>query len=278
MKILFIGSISFEKNIYLRRSINEFLTKIRVLCDELFRLKKDNLMFFLKRWKSLESSSPSPRIEILRAREEYAESTSEIQKIGLSGHHDPQKNWDLWLSINSCRSLSRKANLLDAGSGSKAVFANSVSKLGFKNSYACDLQRAKGKRIISSVQDISKTNYPGNFFEFVVCHSVIEHGVSLDNFLREMFRITKDGGMLAVSTDFWPIEEDHSDKYPYGLDQPPMKLFSNKSFAEFLSLASSIGWNVAQFEGIEEFTPRPVEWPRMNSEYTFIWALFTKAT
>jgi SAM-dependent methyltransferase len=233
-------------------------------------------MFFFKRWKSLESSSLSPRIEILRTKEEYAEATSEIQKIGLSGHHDPQKNWDLWLSIKSCRSLSKKGNFLDAGSGSKAVFANSISKLGFKNSYACDLQRAKGKGVISSVQDISHTNYKSNFFEFIVCHSVIEHGVILENFLGEMFRITKDGGMLAVSTDFWPKEEDHSDKYPYGIDQPPMKLFNNKSFTEFLFLASSIGWNVAQFEEIEEFTPRPVEWPRMNSEYTFIWTLLIK--
>jgi SAM-dependent methyltransferase len=252
------------------------LSRIRVLSGDLFRLKKDNLMFFLKRWKSLESSAPAPRIEILRARKEYAVATSEIQKIGLSGHHDPQKNWDLWLSISSCRSLSRKANFLDAGSGSKAVFANSVSKLGFKNSYACDLQRAKSKKVISSVQDISKTNYQNDFFDFVACHSVIEHGVNLNEFLKEMFRITTKGGVLAISTDFWPVEEDHSDKYPYGLDQPPMKLFNNKSFADLLLLASSIGWNVPHFDEIEEFTPRPVEWPRMNSEYTFIWALLGK--
>jgi SAM-dependent methyltransferase len=217
-----------------------------------------------------------PRVKVLRDKKESLEAGLKLQEIKLKGHHDIQKNWDLLLSVESAFAFGKQARILDAGSGSKAVFAKSMSDLGLKNVYACDFQKADIKGVACSIQDISETNYQDEFFDFVGCHSVIEHGVDLPRFLKEMFRITRKGGALALSTDFWPTEEDHSDKYPYGLDQPPMKLFNNISFADLLSLASSIGWSVPHFDGIEEFAPRPVEWPRMNSEYTFIWTLFSK--
>jgi len=217
-----------------------------------------------------------PKYEVLKVEEDYTQATEEILKLGLAGHHDPQKNWDLWLSIDSARVLSKKSNLLDAGSGSKAVFANSVAELGFKNSYACDLQRAKGKRIISSIQDISNTNYESGFFDFIACHSVIEHGVNLENFLKEMHRITKVGGILACSTDFWPTHEDHSDKFPYGAENPPMMLFDNETIKTFLAIARKSGWKIPVFEDVSDLITRPVYWPRMDSSFTFIWLSLVK--
>jgi ubiquinone/menaquinone biosynthesis C-methylase UbiE len=229
-----------------------------------------------RRFKFAVGFSVSPSFHFLKDKNEFLEAGIKLQEMKLKGHHDIQKNWDLLLSIESAVIFGKHARILDAGSGSKAVFAKSMLDLGIKEIYACDFQKAEIKGVDSSVQDISETNYQDEFFDFIACHSVIEHGVDLGEFLKEMFRITKSGGALALSTDFWPVEEDHSNKYPYGLDQPPMKLFNNKSFAELLLLASSIGWKVPQFDGIEEFSPRPVEWPRMNSEYTFIWTLINK--
>ncbi len=217
-----------------------------------------------------------PEIKVLQKVDEYHEASSHIMKLGLTGHHDPQKNWDLWLSINSSRVLNKKSNILDAGSGARAVFANSMAELGFGNSYACDLQRAKGKKLISSIQDICKTNYENSFFDFIACHSVIEHGVNLVDFLSEMYRIAKPGGMLAVSTDFWPTYEDHSDKFPYGPENPPMMLFNNETTKDFLLTAEQIGWKVPQFNAIADLTIRPVYWPRMDTWFTFVWLLLTK--
>jgi 2-polyprenyl-3-methyl-5-hydroxy-6-metoxy-1,4-benzoquinol methylase len=235
------------------------------------------MSIFSKRRKSLDPAVVlNPNFQVLKVKADYTAATEEILSLGLSGHHDPQKNWDLWLSINSAQALSKKSNLLDAGSGSKAVFANSMAKLGYKNSYACDLQRAKGKKIVSSIQDISKTNYDSGFFDFVACHSVIEHGVNLENFLGEMHRITKVGGVLAVSTDFWPTYEDHSGKFPYGEENPSMKLFNNVSIDEFLKIAEYLGWEAPMFEGIDTFDPRPIYWQRMNSSFTFIWMRLVK--
>jgi len=217
-----------------------------------------------------------PEVKVLLKVDDYIEATTQIGELGLLGHHDSQKNWDLWLSINSSRVLNKKSNILDAGSGAKAVFANSMAELGFKNSYACDLQRAKGKKIIASIQDISKTNYENNFFDFIACHSVIEHGVNLIEFLREMHRISKPGGGLAISTDFWPTYEDHSDKFPYGKDNPPMMLFNNESIRALLVTAEGIGWKVPRFDGITNLRVRPIYWPRMDSWFTFVWIVLIK--
>lgn len=258
------------------------MIKILVHCSHILSKGLSNnkgafMSIFSKRKKSLDPVVvATPSFHVLRVKEDYTKATEEILSLGLSGHHDPQKNWDLWLSINSARTLSKKSNLLDAGSGSKAVFANSMAELGYKNSYACDLQRAKGKKITSSIQDISKTNYGSGFFDFVACHSVVEHGVNLENFLGEMHRITKAGGVLAVSTDFWPTYEDHSDKFPYGDENPPMMLFDNETVKTFLKIAEKAGWNVPLFTDIRDLKDRPVYWPRMDSSFTFIWWTLVK--
>ena len=154
-----------------------------------------------------------PQVQVLKDKKQFLEAGIKLQEIGLKGHHDIQKNWDLFLSVESAVAFGKQARILDAGSGSKAVFAKSMSDLGLKNIFACDFQKAEVKGVESSIQDISETNYQNDFFNFIACHSVIEHGVDLSKFLKEMLRVTKKGGALALSTDFWPVEEDHSDKY-----------------------------------------------------------------
>ena len=234
-------------------------------------------MKFFKRVSSAKLSTVNlPQLYVLNSVEDYAISTKKLEEINLKGHHDPQKNWDLYLSIYSSQFLDKKAKLLDAGSGSKAVYANSMAELGFKNSYACDLQRAKGSKILSSIQDIAKTNFDKDFFDFIACHSVIEHGVDLHDFLLEMYRITKPRGSLAISTDFWPEFEDHSSKYPYGNENPPMMLFNNESIGEFLEIAQEVGWKIPEFRDSSLPNPRPVYWPRMDAWFTFIWLLLVK--
>lgn len=249
----------------------------RIPSKGFFNNKGAFMSIFSKRKQSLDPVVvATPSFHVLRVKADYTKATEKILSLGLSGHHDPQKNWDLWLSINSAQALSKKSFLLDAGSGSKAVFANSMAEFGYKNSYACDLQRAKGKKITSSIQDISKTNYESGFFDFIACHSVIEHGVDLHLFFEEMFRISKPGASIGVSTDFWPKFEDYSINYPYGEDSPPMMLFNNDTVYEFLQIARSVGWTVPKFLPIEEFSPRPVYWPRMGARFTFIWLKLVK--
>ena len=56
--------------------------------------------------------------------------------------------------------------------------------------------------------DITATTFNDNFFDAVTCLSVIEHGVNVDSFFREMKRIEKPGGILVLSTDYWDSKID----------------------------------------------------------------------
>lgn len=229
-----------------------------------------------KRNKHLTSPSLSPDIRVLFKSSEIQQATINLQKIGLDGHHDFQKNWDLNLTIALLVQFPMNVRILDAGSGSRAVFGNASYKLGYKNIFASDLQNYSGTHIKFSKEDITKTNYLDNFFDFVACLSVIEHGIDLDKFLQEMFRITKKGGCLCISTDFWPSEENHSSKFPYGQNNPPMMLFDNLTIANFIKKAEVLGWTVPKFVEVPQFSPRPIKWSRMGAEYTFIWLCFVK--
>ena len=160
---------------------------------------------------------------------------------------------------------------MDAGSGSKAVFAKSMSDLGFSNVFACDFQDIKVPEIKSSKCDIVQTQYEDNFFSAIACLSVVEHGVDLEKFAKEMFRICKAGGELMISTDFWPQEEDHSDKFPYGSNMPPMKLFNNKSLEEFTIILRLAGWELSEFLPLSAPNTRPIHWERMDARFTFVW-------
>ena len=55
-----------------------------------------------------------------------------------------------------------------------------------------------------SIQDLEKTGFQNNTFDFVTSLSVIEHGINIENYFKEMNRILKKEGLLLTSTDYWP--------------------------------------------------------------------------
>lgn len=58
--------------------------------------------------------------------------------------------------------------------------------------------------IIYRVEDVYKTSFPSNYFDYVVAGELIEHLEFPFTFFTEAFRILKHGGVLAIST---PKEE-----------------------------------------------------------------------
>ena len=213
---------------------------------------------------------------MLHSKLEIELAKNNIKSLGIEGHHDKSKNWDLYLSLMSVESLHKSSRILDAGSGSKAVFAKSAISLGYKNVYACDLQEIHVKGVTKSKCDITKTPYSNGFFDAIACLSVIEHGVNLQDFSDEMFRICKPGGKLIVSTDFWPEDEDYSDRFPYGQENSHMKICSNKSIQKFREILVQSGWSLSTYSNFKPVSERPIHWERMNAKYTFLWFTATK--
>lgn len=204
-----------------------------------------------------------------------------VDLLGLEGHHDPQKNWDTlkclaYLLDDACPG----GPVLDAGSGDKAVILRWLHRLGRRDLYACDIAPAKSEAlqrygIEFTRQDLTATTYPDNFFAAVTSISVIEHNVPLGAFVREMRRILKPGGLLLVSTDYWPEPVDCSGIYPYGVAAGEMKLFDRASIADFITLAEAASFELCEAPSFAA-RERAVRWERVDRDYTFFFVAFRK--
>ena len=220
----------------------------------------------------------------LQSRLEADAATVLVQRLGLPGHHDPQKNWDTFKAIAYVRTLTdrfdRFTPILDAGSGSRMVAPRWLRQLNYKNVYACDVQGAqkdvyKPLAIKFSVQDLTRTSYEDAFFQAVTCISVIEHNVPFEAFAGEMARVLKPGGLLLVSTDYWSEPIDCSGIYPYGLEAGEMRIIDPAALQHFADICRDQGLELCrplQFD----VTDKPVRWERVDRDYTFAFAAFRK--
>lgn len=205
-----------------------------------------------------------------------------VASLGLPSHHDRQKDWD------SLKVLSYIVNehepdtpVLDAGSGARSVILNWLSLLGYRRLAACDrtpvppdFYRRRG--ISFSVQDMSRTSYADGSFGAIASVSVIEHGVDLPAFFREMHRLLRPGGHLLVSTDYWPDPVDTTGIFPYGVEFGEMKIFTRAEAEAFCAVATGIGLTPC---APVDFTAadRAVRWERVDRDYTFLFVAFRKA-
>jgi len=216
----------------------------------------------------------------LQTKEEVAAASKLVSSMGLTWHHDPQKNWDtlkcLMYVLTNCRP---KLPVLDAGS-SKSVICSWLSALGYRELYACDLLEKdadffKKFGIKFSVQDLTNTDYPDDFFQAVTCVSVIEHNVDLEKFCSEMRRVLRPGGLLLVSTDYWNEPIDCSGIYPYGVEAGEMHIFSAQELDDFVELAARHDLKICS-----PFDPttrdKAVRWDRVDRDYTFAFLAFRR--
>jgi 2-polyprenyl-3-methyl-5-hydroxy-6-metoxy-1,4-benzoquinol methylase len=217
----------------------------------------------------------------LQSKAEIAICSRFVEWLGLPSHHDPQKNWDTVKALFYILEKSDpNAFILDAGSSGKSAILKWLSKLGFKNLYACDIRPKPDENYQSlsinfSVQDLTKTNYPDAFLHVVTCISVIEHGVNLSDFTREMHRILKPGGLLLISTDFWPDPIDCTGIYPYGEAMGEMKVFTSNELLEFVHTTQKTGFTLCSSLDLQTLE-RAVRWDRVNREYTFAFIALRK--
>lgn len=221
------------------------------------------------------------KFSVLQSNNEVNAAKFLINAMGLPAAFDPKKSWDtLKCLYYLVKNTQVNSNILDAGSSSDSVILNWLSLLGYENLYACDLRpadkkRYSNKRINFSVQDLTNTNYPDNFFKVVTSISVIEHGVNLEKYIKEMSRIIQSGGFLLNSTDYWPEFIDCKGIYPYGKEMGEMKVFQRKDIENLCSLAGSCGFqpcSKADYNALEKV----VRWERVNREFSFIFIPFKK--
>ncbi len=158
-----------------------------------------------------------------------------------------------------------EAQILDLGCGD-LTFTKEFEKyyknvFGLENDF-CYLSTKTdwGERISSRYEEKCDFNkqlpYESNYFDFILCKSVIEHIWETDNFLKEILRILKPGGKLVILTPSW--EYNYGDFYN---DYTHIKPFHRKGLQDALKINGFQGVNVEYFYHLDWLWGRPYLMP-----------------
>jgi len=121
--------------------------------------------------------------------------------------------------------------------------------------------------------DLTNTSFPAESFDAITCLSVIEHGVPLEAYFREMHRLLKPGGLLITSTDYYPTAIDTHGAVAHG---SPIKVFSMPEIQSALALAKDIGLKPTGDLDLE-CKEKPIRWEPYGLEYSFVIFTLQKA-
>jgi SAM-dependent methyltransferase len=95
---------------------------------------------------------------------------------------------------------------------------------------------------------------------------VIEHGVELKAYFREMNRIIRPGGILIISTDYYDAPIDTSGRIAYGT---PIHVFTKEEIAQTLDLARSSGFTLISPLDLTA-GEKVVHWKEHDLHYSFV--------
>ncbi len=212
---------------------------------------------------------------------EVNEAIDYLHSEHLFPHPDRSKSWDTSKIIHIINKADKGSFILDVGCNTCPVLSM-LSRLGFKELYGCDLyissssksqsEMCEFKQYNLSIQNLENTNYRNNMFDYITSLSVIEHGINIEKYFKEMNRILKKGGMLLTSTDYWQNKTSTMNSCLFGL---PDIIFSMDEINDIINSSEKNG-----FELIEpiDFTckDKVVRWEPSGIELTFLFFALKK--
>jgi SAM-dependent methyltransferase len=218
--------------------------------------------------------APAPRASlpngILQNSSEWQEAAGNAKRLHLPLHRSPEKNWDHIAAVDAIvGSLPKTARILDAGAEFYSNVLPALFIYGYHDLYGINLSFTHPARrgpIRYLPGDITRTEFPDCFFDAVTCMSVIEHGVPLDAYFREMFRVLKPGGILITSTDYYPDPIDTTGKTAHGAT---IRIFSKRDAEEIFALAKTCGFQPTAEIDLD-CRCRAVRWDLYELEFTFL--------
>jgi SAM-dependent methyltransferase len=219
-----------------------------------------------------------------------------LNSLGLFPHPDRVKSWDTYKMVEIISKADRISFILDVGCNGCPILSI-LKRLGFKNLYGCDLflkkmpsalteiiyplnrpiiEMYEDKTFNMSNQDLEKTNFQDGMFDYITSLSVIEHGVNIQNYFKEMNRIMKKDGILLTSTDYWPdkilniVKTKHNPKYQ------PDNIFSKDEIEKDVLKAAEQNSFVLT-EAIDfRYEDKVVHYDATGLDYTFIFFALKK--
>jgi len=227
-----------------------------------------------------------------------------LHKLQLFRHHSQIKSWDTYKMIKMINGANRESFVLDVGCYESPILPM-LKRLGFINLYGCDLvlkssdcnpnftnnnnnnnssfkyhedyepiaKMYTDKSYKLSIRDIEDTKYSDQMFDYVTSLSVIEHGVNIERYFREMSRIIKSNGYLLTSTDYWP-DKLVNNKNVLSKETPD-NIFSRDEIEKLVEIADKNGLKL--IEPIDfQYKHKVVRWNSIGLDFTFIFFAMRK--
>ena len=135
------------------------------------------------------------------------------------------------------KAITPKADILDAGAETYSRVLPWFCMYGCRRLQTINITFNKKVRrgpITYRHGDITHTDYADESYDAIACLSVVEHGVNLESYFKEMWRILKPGGLLVTSTDYWQTPSEAGGRHFYGL---PMHVFTEEEVLNAFHLA-----------------------------------------
>ncbi len=202
-----------------------------------------------------------------------------LKSFNLRLHPDPPKNWDALGALNTVLNYtSPDCNILDAGGEYYSSILPMLRQCGYQNLFAVNLnfesENIEKNKIHFIKGDITKTAFQDESLDAIICLSVIEHGVNLTAYFKEMSRILKPHGLLFTSTDYWFVPINTGHQTAYGM---PVKIFCEREIIECIEVARQN--NLALIDSLDlRCVNKVVHWKEFDLTYTFTYFTLKKLT
>ncbi len=150
---------------------------------------------------------------------------------------------------------------------------NNSSSFKYHEDYEPIAKMYNDKSYKLSIKNLEDTEYRDQMFDYVTSLSVIEHGVNIEKYFREMSRIIKSNGYLLTSTDYWPDKlVNNKNILSKGT---PDNIFSKDEIENLVEIAEKNGLKL--IEPIDfKYKDKVVRWTSIGLDFTFIFFAMRK--
>jgi len=206
---------------------------------------------------------------VLKNQDESEKAVCQVRELRLPVMNDLPKNWDSLAALDLIlKSTDKNAKIFDAGGEMYSMILPWLAMYGYTDLAAGNLilkQSIKKGPIRYHYADITQTGLTAASYDAITCLSVIEHGVNLDAYFREMARMLKPDGVLITSTDYFETPIDTKRQMAYGA---PIKIFNKAAIVDAIAIAAQHGLHPTAPIDLSS-DQAVVQWKAYNLAYTF---------
>ena len=205
----------------------------------------------------------------LQSQKQVEHAFAEVLACGLPPHTDRPKNWDALSALHFILERTNKnAAVLEVGATLYSVTLPWLYLFGYRNLRGIDLVFDRPVRrgpILYDYGDLAATRFGSGSFDVIVSLSVIEHGVNMEAYFREMSRLLRPSGVLITSTDYWADPIDTRGQIAFGV---PIKVFTRPDVETMLTTAQGYGLRLTGEVDLN-CDEKAVTWGPFDLHYTF---------